>query len=332
MSSFLLSVPFAVAAACVYGTSIVVQHRSASEQSGGESSARGLFRLLRDPVWVIAVLGDSVGFVLNAIALSIGKVVYVQPFVVLMLPVALLVHWFMGGSPPRRGDYLGCLAIFVGLAVFLALAGEPHHQRVPHTPWVAIAVAVVLAGGALFCLVVIRAGSRLRGAMYGGVAGAFFGTIAVMIDASSDIVGGHHGPRHHGFRGIREQVRGGLDGLFETQRGLIIVVAIALLGIGGIVLTQLSFQVGALGATLPTNMVLDPLFGVLLGAALLREFIPVSPAHIAAYVLCLALVAAGCIRLSQAAIETVPGHRAVRDDLAIDGSNSSTNAPPPSAR
>jgi drug/metabolite transporter (DMT)-like permease len=316
MSSFLLSVPFAAAAACVYGTSIVVQHRSASEQSGGESSASGLFRLLRDPLWVIAVLGDFVGFVLNAIALSIGKVVYVQPFVVLMLPVALLVHWFMGGSPPRRGDYLGCVAIFVGLAVFLTLAGEPHHQRVPHAGSVAIAVAAVLVGGAALCLFVIRAGPRLRGAVYGGVAGALFGTIAVMIDASSDIVGGHHGPRHHhGLRGIRQEVQGGLDGLFETQRGLVIVVAIAVLGVGGIVLTQLSFQVGALSATLPANMVLDPLFGVLLGAALLREFIPVSPAHIFGYVLCLALIAAGGIRLAQPAIETVPGHRRMRTDV-----------------
>jgi hypothetical protein len=316
MSSFLLSTPFAVAAACVYGTSIVVQHRSASEHSGGKSSASRLFGLLRNPLWVIAVLGDFVGFVFNAIALSIGKVVYVQPFVVLMLPVALLVHWLMGGSPPRRNDYLGCLAILIGLAVFLTLVGEPHHQRVPHPRWVAITVAAVLVGGAAFCLLVIRAGPRLRGAMYGGVAGAFFGTIAVMIDASADIVGGHHGPRHHGLRGIREQVRGGLDGLLETQRGLIIVVAIALLGVGGIVLTQLSFQVGALAATLPANMVLDPLFGVLLGAVLLRELIPYSPAHIFAYVLCLALIAAGGIRLAKPAIETVPGHRPARKDMA----------------
>lgn len=318
MSSFVLAVPFAIGAACVYGTSIVVQHRSASEHGRGEASASGLFRLLRDPMWVIAVVGDFAGFVLNAIALSIGKVVYVQPFVVLMLPVALLVHWFMGGSPPRRGDYLGCLAIFLGLAVFLTIVGEPHHQRVPHAGWVAMAVAAVLVGGALLCLLVVRAGPRVRGAVYGGVAGAFFGTIAVMIDASSDIVGGHHGERHHGFRGIREQVQGGLDGLFETQRGLVIVVAIVLLGIAGIVLTQLSFQVGALAATLPANMVLDPLFGVLLGALLLREFVPISPFHIVAYVLCLALIAAGGIRLAKPAIETVPGHRPVKQQVAAE--------------
>src|SRR3954452_2383485 len=193
MSSFLLSVPFAIGAACVYGTSIVLQHRAANEHGGGgEASASGLLRLLRDPVWVLAVIGDFVGFVLNAIALSIGKVVYVQPFVVLMLPVALLVHWFMGGSAPRRGDYLGCLAILVGLGVFLVLVGEPHHQRVPHARWVAMAVAAVLIGGALLCLLVLRAGPRVRGAVFGGVAGAWFGTIAVMVDASSDIIGGAH--------------------------------------------------------------------------------------------------------------------------------------------
>lgn len=308
MSSFVLSMPFAVGAACIYGTSIVLQHRSASEHGGGDTSASGLFRLLREPIWVIAVLGDFFGFVLNAAALSIGKVVYVQPFVVLMLPVALLVHWFMGGPPPRRGDYLGCLAILAGLAVFLILVGEPHHQRVPHTGWVLMAVAAVLLGGALVSLLVVRAGPRVRGAVYGGAAGAFFGTIAVMIDASSDIIGGGHHHREREHRGVRD----GLEGLFLTHRGLVVVISIAVLGVAGIVLTQLSFQVGALAATLPANMVVDPLFGVLLGAVLLREFVPVSPLHIVAYLLCLALIAAGAVRLAAPAIEEVPGHRAAR--------------------
>ncbi|MGN6605506.1 MAG: hypothetical protein ACTHMS_00655 [Jatrophihabitans sp.] len=316
MSSFLLSIPFAVGAACVYGTSIVVQHRSASEGSGGEASAKGLLRLFKDPLWLVAVVGDFAGFVLNVIALSIGKVVYVQPFVVLMLPIALFVHWIMGGSPPRRGDYLGCLGIIAGLAVFLSLAGEPHHQRIPHPHWVIIAVSSVFVGGVLISLAVRTAGSSVKGAVYGGVAGAWFGTIAVMIDASSDVIGGHHHSSHHrGFRGFRDSVEHGVHGLIATERGLVLVASIVVLGLGGVVLTQMSFQVGALGATLPANMVVDPLFGVLLGALLLHEFIPVSPWHILAYVLCLALIAAGGIRLAQPAIEAVPGHRPIHPDV-----------------
>lgn len=309
MSSFALAVPFAIAAAGVYGTSIVIQHREASGDSCGETSASGLFQLLHNPAWVFAVLGDVFGFIFNAIALSIGKVVYVQPFVVLMLPVALGVHWYIGGPRPTKGDLLGCAAIIGGLALFLGIVGAAHHQRIPRSRWVIVAVLTVLVGGALLCLAVSRLGPRVRGAMYGGVAGAWFGTIAVMIDATSDIIGGHpHPHRHHGFHGLRDSVDYGFDGLFGTERGLVVVASIVLLGIGGIVLTQLSFQVGALGATLPANMVVDPLFGVLLGAVLLREFIPISPWHLAAYVLCLGLILVGGIRLAAPAIEPLPGH------------------------
>lgn len=306
VSSFALATPFAVAAAGVYGTLIVFQHREASGQSAGETSARGLFRLLRRPAWIFAVLGDLFGFVLNAVALSLGKVVYVQPFVVLMLPVALFVHRVVDGTRPRRGDYLGCLAIVGGLAVFLILIGNPHHQRVPHQSRVVVTVAAVLLGGILLTVSATRAGRRVRAALYGAVAGAFFGTIAVMIDASSDIVGGHPHPRRHGLHGLRESVDHGFDGLFGTARGLVVVASIVLLGIGGIVLTQLSFQVGALAATLPANLVVDPLFGVLLGAVLLHEYVPVDVAHLVAYVLCLALITVGGIRLAAPAVDPLP--------------------------
>jgi drug/metabolite transporter (DMT)-like permease len=318
MSSFALSVPFAVGAACVYGTSIVFQHRSVQEHADSEANASHLLLLLKNPTWVIAVLGDFIGFVLNAAALSIGKVVYVQPFVVLMLPIALLVHWALGGTAPRRGDVLGCLAIIAALTVFLTLVGAPHHQRVPHPLGVIVAVGSVLAAGALLCLAVARAGPRLRGAVYGGVAGAWFGTIAVMIDATSDILGGggphHHRTTHHGLRELRDDVQHGVQGLFGTERGLVVVAAIVLLGTGGIILTQVSFQVGALAATLPSNMVVDPLFGVLLGALLLHELIPVSPWHLVAYVLCIGLILAGGIRLAAPAIEPVPDHGAAHTD------------------
>src|SRR4051794_30566067 len=132
MSNFALAIPFGIGAAAVYGTCIVLQHRSASRYGGGEESAAGLVRMLRDPLWVGAVLGDFIGFVLSAIALSIGQVVYVQPLVVLTLPVALFVQWRLGGSAPRRGDYLGVVAIIVGLATFITLienpTGHKHHR------------------------------------------------------------------------------------------------------------------------------------------------------------------------------------------------------------
>jgi drug/metabolite transporter (DMT)-like permease len=289
--SLVVAVPFGVAAACVYGTSIVIQHRSASEHGGGDASASGLIRLLRDPLWVFAVLGDFIGFLLQAAALSAGQVVYVQPLVVLMLPVALVVHWYMGGPRPRRGDIYGCLAILAGLGLFLALVGEPHHQHIPHSRYVGMAVLIILAGGVLLSLSVVRGGPALRGAIYGAVAGAYFGTVAVMVDNISDLIS-----------------RRGLHALVTTPRGIVPLAAIGVLGIAGIVLTQVSFQVGALGATLPANLVADPLFAVLLGVVLLREHIPMTPLHLVAYLACLVAIVVGGIRLAEPATSPVPGH------------------------
>lgn len=283
--SLVLAVPLGVAASVVYGTSIVVQHRSAQEHGGaGETSARSLLKLLRNPLWVIAVLSDFLGFLLQAAALSTGAVVVIQPLVVLMLPVALGVSWLMGGHRPRRGDYLGCLAILLGLAVFLGLVGKPGEARVPHSRIIGLAVILVLIGGIVLCLLVVGRNRVLRGAVYGGVAGAYFGTLAVLVDAASDEAGKH-----------------GLGSLFTHGRGLVPLAGIVILGIAGIVLTQMSFQLGALGATLPANLAADPLMGVALGAVLLHERIPVTAVHLIVYVLCLAVVVAGAIRLADPA-------------------------------
>jgi drug/metabolite transporter (DMT)-like permease len=291
--SLVVAVPFGVASAIVYGASIVVQHRTAQRhaEGDGEASAAGLLRLVRSPAWLLAIGGDFIGFLLQIVALSTGPVVVVQPLVVLMLPVALAVSFIFGGHRPLAGDYLGVLAILGGLGLFLGLIGTPGSGHVPHPRILGMAIVLVLAIGAVLGLAVTGRGSVIRGAMYGGVAGAYFGALAVMVDAASD-----------------RAARGGLHGLLLTPRGLVPVLGILVLGLGGIVLTQMSFQVGALGATLPANLAVDPLVGVLLGVVLLHEHVPMTPGHLVAYVLCLVAVVAGAIRLADPTKGTIdPG-------------------------
>jgi drug/metabolite transporter (DMT)-like permease len=281
--SLVVAVPFGVASAIVYGASIVVQHRAAQQhaEAEGEASAAGLLRLVRNPAWLLAIGGDFIGFLLQIAALSTGPVVVIQPLVVLMLPVSLGVNYLMGGHRPRLGDYLGVLGVLGGLGVFLALVGEPAAGHVPRPRVLGMAVIVVLIAGAVLCAAATGRNRVVRGAMYGAVAGGYFGTLAVMVDAASD-----------------RASRGGVDGLLESPRGLTPLAGIALLGIGGIVLTQMSFQVGALGATLPANLAADPLFGVLFGVILLRERIPRSPGHLTVYALCMVAVVAGAVQLA----------------------------------
>lgn len=281
--SLAIAIPLGVGSAIVYGTSIVVQH-DVAHSSGAGDDPRGVFKLLMDPRWLLAIAGDFLGFLLQIGALAAGSVVVVQPLVVLMLPVSLLVGYLLGGARPRTADYLGCAGVVGGLAVFLSLIGEPHPGRVPHSRVIAVAVLVVLITGLAICIVVRKRGSVARGAAYGAVAGTYFGTLAVMVDACSDRV-----------------VKAGVHGLIATPRGLVPLASIALLGLGGIILTQLSFQVGALAATLPANLAADPVTGVVFGAVLLREYVPTDPLHIVAYVGCLAAIIAGTMRLAQPA-------------------------------
>jgi drug/metabolite transporter (DMT)-like permease len=283
-----LAVGLGVASAVVYGTSIVVQHRVV-HQPGSDEDPRGLLQTIRDPRWLMAIGGDFIGFVLQIGALSAGPVVLVQPLVVLMLPVALIAGFLMGGPRPQFGDYLGSVSIVGGLAVFLTLIGIPGSGHVPHPRRIVVAVAIVLIVGTFACLAVYGRRAVIRGAMYGAVAGIYFGTLGVLVDAASD-----------------RYSHGGMHGLLETPRGFVPLIGILLLGIGGIALTQVSFQIGALGATLPANLSADPLAAVLLGAILLHEHIPIGPWHIAGYVLCLAAVIAGAVRLAAPATADLP--------------------------
>ncbi|HZC70038.1 MAG TPA: DMT family transporter [Jatrophihabitans sp.] len=279
-----VAIPFAVGSAIVYGTSAVVQHHMAQQFADGQgrSSAEGLWRLVRNPVWLLAVCGDFFGFILQVIALANGPVVIVQPLVVLMLPVSLFVSAALGWHAPRPGELLGVLGVVSGLAIFLSLVGQPGAERVPGPIALATTVLVVLAAAALACVAVTGRHRVVRAAVYGAAGGSYFGTLAVLVDAASERT------RH-----------AGLHGLLTTPRGLIPLIGIAFLGVGGIVLTQMSFQIGALGATLPANLSADPLTAVLMGELLLRERIPLSPGHIAAYLLCLIAVIGGGIRLAE---------------------------------
>lgn len=281
--SLAVALPFGVASAVVYGASIVVQHRVASEsgREGGGESAKGLLSLIRHPTFLLAIAGDFIGFVLQIVALTAGAVVYVQPLVVLMLPVSLLVSFLLGGPRPRRADAVGSLGVVGGLAVFLMLIGAPQVERVPHPRLLAWTIVGVLVVGGLLALVGTGRNRILRGAVYGAAAGLYFGALAVMVDAASE-----------------RASSGGMHALLATHRGIVPLIGILVLGGGGILLTQLSFQVGALSATLPANLAVDPVVGVVLGAILLREHIPLTPLHLVAYLACLAAVVAGTIELA----------------------------------
>ncbi|MET7396644.1 DMT family transporter, partial [Dactylosporangium sp. NPDC005572] len=118
----LVSVCFAVGAACAFGTGTAIEHTVSAGNGGG---LRGMLRLARDRRWLTGAALDVLGVALQVVALATGPVILVQPCLVLALPVALLVAWRLGAHRPSARQYRGCAWILAGLAGFFVAVGDP---------------------------------------------------------------------------------------------------------------------------------------------------------------------------------------------------------------
>lgn len=279
--SLAVAVPAAVLSAVAYGVSTAVQHRAA-HATAGHVDAQGLVRLLRDPRWLASVGGDGLGLVLQVLALATGPVVLIQPLLVLAVPVSLPVGWLLGGSRPDWRDYSACGAILAALGVFFVVLGDPGAARPLSATTAAVTVVVAgLAGGGVVAAVRGR-GATARAAVYGAVAGAWFGVVGVLLDAVA--TAWQRGSWH----------------TLETPNGWVPLGGLVVMGALALTLTQVSFQVGALGASFPANESAAPVVAVALGATLLHEQVPFSPPAVAAYLACLLVVVAGTVWLARA--------------------------------
>jgi hypothetical protein len=295
--SLAVAVPFGVAAAIAYGAATAVQHQAAHTGTGAADPS-GLLRLLRDPRWLLSIGGDTLGLVFQVIALATGPVVLIQPLLVLTLPVSLFVGFVLGGPGPRAGDLLACLGILGGLAAFFVLLGTPGDGRDPSPRAVVLTVAAVVLSGAALCALVARQGPSLRAAVYGGVAGVGFGTVGVLLNASASEFSDH-----------------GLRGLLTHAAGLAPLLGVLVMGVLGMALTQVSFQVGALAASFPANKSADPVAAVLLGAILLHQRVPAGVGPVLGYLVCLAAIGAGAVRLAAASPTAQVEPNAVEPEL-----------------
>jgi hypothetical protein len=271
--------PAALAAAFAYGAATAVQH-DAAHTGSGEASAGRLVQLVRDPRWLMSVGGDAVGLVLQVIALATGPVVLVQPLLVLSVAVALPVGVLLGGPRPSRGDVLAGLAVIAALAVFFALIGDPGSGDLLRPRVAAMTAAIALIVGAVGCAAVHGQPPPVRAVAFGAAAGSGFGVVGVLLNATADVV------NRDGW------------GVLRHPAGSVPLLSVVVVGVAAVVLTQVSFQIGALSASFPANEVAAPLVAVVLGAALLHEHVPLSPVLAVSYALCLGVVIVGTIRLA----------------------------------
>jgi drug/metabolite transporter (DMT)-like permease len=278
--SLLVALPCAVVAAVAYGAGTAVE-QAAARDSEPVADAQSMTKLAKNPRWLLGVAADTVGTILHVTAIATGPVIIVQPLLVLQLPVSLPIATWLGAPRPGWRHYLACGWIVAGLAAFFAIVGNPGDASVMSAQAALTSSLLVAAVGVAALVAVIPSKSpAVKAATWGGVAGAWFGFVAVLLDSVTT-----------------EWQRHGAHAL-SHDRFLIPLAALCVLGAASLIVTQRSYQLGDLAASFPANTAVDPLVAVVFGVILLHESIPMSPALAVVYTACLGAIAYGTVRLA----------------------------------
>jgi drug/metabolite transporter (DMT)-like permease len=235
-----------------------------------------LARLAGQTMWLVGTVALLGGYVFQAAALDRGRLAIIQPLLVTTVVFALPLGYFLTQQRVGRREIGGAAVIVAGLALF-AIFGDPAggNENAPGDEW-AIAIAVLAVVCAALLLFAGRGGLTMRAAVYGTVAGILFGLSAALTKPTL-------GYLHEGI--------GELLSHWEPY-------ALAVAGVLGFVLQQVSLGTGRLAPSVATVSVANPVVGILLGTLLLDERLSRPAWHVVAACVGLGLALAGAVAIS----------------------------------
>lgn len=283
MSSTSIAAAAALGGALFLGISAVADQLSTKKIQEHQALSPKIFvDLARQPLWLVAIAANIVGFGLQVVALSFGSLAIVQPLLVFDLVFAVVIarqlrqRSHTPGPGGRGGDLVlfgGAAAVSVGVAGFLAI-GQPSggvtHASLSALPPLAIALVVILGG----CLIVASKKQNLRPLALALGCGLCYGVAAFTIKLVTAEVG--HGPAV----------------LFGDWPIYILLIT----GPLGFLLNQNAFQEGTFLA--PVQAIItaaDPVVSILLGIVWLKVAVRSTPAAIVGEVVALLVMVGGIV-------------------------------------
>jgi drug/metabolite transporter (DMT)-like permease len=276
-----LAVVLALGGALCYAIAAVTQQRCAARLATQAAfDGRLLLRLARNRSWRLSMIALIAGYGFHAAALSLGRLVIVEPVIPLGLLMALLLGARSEGRWLSWSEWTAAIATVAGLAVFL-IAAEPSGgvQTAPATPLGLAAAGAVLT--AAVCLLVTRRVS----APYRAVPLSVGGGIAA---------------------GVTDSVTKTVAPLAGVQQfallGDIRLYLLAVVGLLALSLQQNAYRAAGLAASLPAFVVLEPLVGSLLGLTIYRERVSADGVRITIEVLAVLAAVWGIARLARSVI------------------------------
>jgi drug/metabolite transporter (DMT)-like permease len=284
-----VDVALALAAAFFFALGLVLQEKAASEQPPGSVGAGFLTRLARQPVWLLGLCMQGVGFVAQAIALGVGRMVVVQPLLVASIVFALPLSRAIEKRRVERAEVVGAALVTGGLGALLVFskpsAGDDDASLMS---WALIGGGAVGVAVLLFALARGRS-STVRAGLLGSAGGILFGLAAALTKATVSLL-------DEGVGAV----------LWDWH-----VYALVIISVAAFWLEQAGLQTGALAPAVATTMAFDPLSSLVFGIVLFEEALHESAAGYTISLLSLAVALVGLVILARAkGAESQPGSAA----------------------
>jgi len=231
---------------------------------------------LRRGIWLAGFALMIVSFLLQALALHLGRLSEVQPILTteLVFLVAVLAAWF--GFTISRREWLGALALTGGLAGFLAFA-DPVDGTLSPPLW-----EWAVAGGACSGAIVIAVLLALRGprwwraAMFGTAASISFAFTAACTKVVSGFAASDWAMLYRHWQ----------------------TYALACFGALAVFMAQNAIHAGPIVASQSTVVLVDPVASILIGVGLFGDNLRTSGAWGPLEALSLLVMAAGAVLLA----------------------------------
>ena len=273
----------AILAAICFALAATLWQRATVAAGISAGKPQGFVGLLTNWIWLLGLVAQTLGVLLQAAALDRGRVAIIQPLLVTTIIWAMPLGYFLTNQTIKRRHILGAAIVVVGLAVF-ASVGDPAGgvDDAPTSDWLS-AFLVIGAACAALLLFSRRGGLSTKAAVFGTTAGILYGVSATLMKPVVENLDSN------GFAAVLES--------WELW-------VMAVTGIVGFYLQQLSLATGRLVTSVATVSVANPVVSVLLGVLVLQERLDQPPAwHAVVAVGALAVALLGAVVVASASEE-----------------------------
>ena len=234
-------------------------------------------RLFAQPRWLLGQVFDISAFLLQAVALAFGTLVFVEPLLAMSLPVTVGVRSWSARRWPGRLGVTGSLFSVIGMAAFLATARPtPGSSTISGGEILALGISVaVILGGTLGAAAATR--GNARAVAFAAGAATVYGVTA----------------------GLTKVVTGQIQssGVLEPLQHWPLYTAVVS-GVTGVLLTQNALKPGALAVPVAVITMGDPLVSIAIGLLWLGETVTSSPWAIVVEVITVLVMATGVVLLA----------------------------------